>query len=94
MINGVVEVISVGRITEISSGEFIYQVQFGRMFNLTDQNRANIPQMMGVPISKKQVSVVLVLNIDFKDAAPYRVGSKWTIGIDAKGNMSLKEVKE
>lgn len=50
--------------------------------------------MAGVPIAKKQVSIVLVLNIDFKGAASYRVGSKWNIDIDDKGNLSLKEATE
>lgn len=92
--DGVVEVISIGRITDISTGEFIYQVQFGRMFKVDEKNKASIPQMVGIPMSTTQVSIVLVLNVDFKGAAPYLVGSKWTINIDEKGNLSLKEVKK
>jgi hypothetical protein len=89
-----VEVISIGRIIDVSTGDFIYQIQFGKMFDVKGDGKAIHSPLPGAPPANKQVSIVLVLNVDIKGAAPYLVGSRWTISIDDNGKLSLTEVKE
>lgn len=87
------EVISVGRVTDITTGDLIYQIQFGHMIEVDEQMRKNIPQPLGAVPMRQQASVVLVLMLDFEGSVPYKVGSKWTLSISERGNIALKEVK-
>lgn len=87
------EVLSAGRITDITTGNLIHQVQFGHMVEVDDQMRKNTPQPLGAVPVRQQASVVLVLMLDFEGPVPYKVGSKWTLSISERGTITLKEVK-
>jgi hypothetical protein len=92
--NDVLEVISINRITDAATGDLIYQIQFGKLIDIDESNRPMMPLPAGpIPI-KKQMAIVLALNVGFSGTVPYLVGSKWRIAIDKVGNISLKEVKD
>jgi hypothetical protein len=87
-----IEVISVTRAMDVW-GEGLFLVQFGHMFKISEDMGKNIPRPPGQSAPKEQGSNVLVLYVNFDEAVPYKVGSKWTLDIKATGELSLKEVK-
>ncbi len=88
-----VEVLGVGRATDFTTGDLIYQIQFGKTIEVNEQNRRSIPQPMGAAPIKEQASVILTLFLNFKGAAPYLVGTKWILTVDEKGGIRLEERK-
>lgn len=79
-----VEVIGVSRSTDFISGDTIYSVQFG---NLGD---VRIPPLSNTPPA---ISVSAAIFADFKDCAPYKVGTKWSMTVDEKdGSVMLRPI--
>lgn len=90
----VVEVISVGRATEVATGKFIYQVQFGHVIEMGEEMRRTIPQPAGTVAIKETASIVLSMFMNFPGAVPYKVGSKWVISLSDQGDLTMNAVKE
>lgn len=79
------QVVNVGRITDVSDGSLIYQVAFG--------NVVTPAQGTGTPSGSKEVASNTVI-VYFKSdkEAPYKVGSKWKVRISDSGNVALSKV--
>jgi hypothetical protein len=89
----VVEVISVTRAIESSTGDSIYQVQFGHMVEVNEEMRKSIPQPVGAAPPKMQGSIALIIFGRFSGPVPYRVGSKWNMSIKESGALTLREAR-
>jgi hypothetical protein len=89
-----VEVISVGRATDVATGKFIYQIQFGHVIEVGEEMRRTMPQPTGAVAIKETASIVLSMFMNFPDAVPYKVGSKWRIILGDQGTLAMKAVNE
>lgn len=93
MIEDILEVINVGRVTDFTTGNLIHQIQFGHTVEVNDQMRKGMPQPMGSAPVREQASIVLMLMVKFEDAVPYRLGTRWKLNITDQGAITLKEAK-
>lgn len=86
-------VTSVTLLTEIVSGDFIYQVVFGYYTKNTPEILSRMPAetrgtFMGNQIAINEMSLLIKT-----DTVPYKVGSKWKLTIRKNGTMNLVEAK-
>jgi hypothetical protein len=88
----ILEVISVNRTTESSTGDGITFVQFGVPFTVDEELKKSMTPAASSKHPKKLYNVVLQMYFKFEDA-PYRVGSKWTLDIASNGKIVLTENK-
>jgi hypothetical protein len=93
MIEDIVEVISVTRAIESSTGESVFQVQFGHMVEINEEMRKAIPQPIGSAPPKMQGTIALVIFAKFPGPVPYKVGSKWRLTIKESGVVTLGEAR-
>lgn len=78
------EVVSVSRSTDFITGNIIYSIQFGTLGDVKTRPLNNVPPA---------ISVSAAIFADFKDSAPYRVGSKWKMTVDDEdGSVSLRPI--
>jgi len=92
MVKTVVEVLSVARATDGTTGEDVTAVQFGIVSRTIRSNPQPVNPfgVMGAP-----ASLVLTLLFKFETGvAPYKVGSKWTIEVSENGSVRLEEAKQ
>lgn len=91
MADMIVEALSVSRATDGVSGEELMSVQFGKVSRVGNATpKSNAPfAMVG-----QTVSLVLTLFFKFKEVAPYKVGSKWSLAVSEDGAIQLKEEKK
>jgi hypothetical protein len=88
-----VEVTSVGRAIETTTGDPLFQVTFGNIAQITPEIRQRIQDSgMQVPPGESVGANVVVLFFKFDGPAPYRLGSVWELEVAANGAISLKEV--
>jgi len=78
-----VKVLSVNQVTDVLTGELVYQVGLGRI---------------GKPIKgletlqRKEISSnVLIVFLPTKGECPYKAGSEWTLRVTDTGALTLKE---
>jgi hypothetical protein len=88
-----VEVLSVGRAIETTTGAPIYQVAFGHIAELTEEVKNRIREGGGqVPPGAAVGANVLILWFPFDGVVPYRIGSRWNLEVGANGRVVLEEV--
>jgi hypothetical protein len=80
-------------ITEVATGNIIYQVLFGEYVDVTPDILDRMDMMPGQPIPRRVPVMWLALNMK-DDTVPYRVGSKWRATMDEQGNINLASVSE
>jgi hypothetical protein len=93
IVDKVLIVIGVSVITELATGDFVYQVNFGSYTKNTPEILARIPANQRESFVGKQVAIIEAQFIIKTDEAPYKVGSKWQFKIGKNGNLSLVEAK-
>ena len=81
-------------LTEIVSGDFIYQVVFGYYTKNTPEILSRMPPetrgtFMGNQIAINEMSLLVKTN-----TVPYKVGSKWKLTIQENGTLNLVEIHE
>ena len=78
-----VKVLSVNQVTDVLTGDLVYQVGLGRLGK---------PIKGLETIERKEISSnVLVVFLPVKGECPYRAGSEWTLKITDTGALTLKE---
>ncbi|MCL2317650.1 MAG: hypothetical protein FWC44_01140 [Methanomassiliicoccaceae archaeon] len=85
-----VEVLGVSRATDGATGEELITVQFGKL-NKEAKRPQNVPP--GI-VYRQPASLVLTLFFKFREAAPYKVGSKWSLNVSDDGAIQLIEEKK
>ena len=87
-------VTSVTVITELATGDLVYQVILGNYVKNTQEIMSRIPPNAREPfLASKNIAVneiSLLLNVD---EVPYKVGSKWSMKVHKNGALSLVEAK-
>jgi len=78
-----VKVLSVNQVTDVLTGELVYQVSFGRIGK---------PIKGLEPIERREISSnILIVFFPTKGECPYKAGSKWSLKLSDSGAMTLKE---
>jgi hypothetical protein len=85
-----VEVLGVSRAVEAGSGDSIFQVTFGVMAALEPEMRQFFPLPAGTVPPSKMGFNTMVLFFNCEGAAPYTVGSQWTIEVLASGEVNVR----
>ncbi len=87
-----VTAISVAPITELASGNSIYQVIFGNYIEATPEIIDRLPPQAKQGLAKQIPITELTFFIKGAEI-PYRIGSKWKLSIKEDGTLSLVELK-
>lgn len=89
----VVEVISVSPTLEVKTGDRILYIVFGEYLKVTDAIRKRLPEKS--PVGKEIISTIFTLFYKPEEGGqnPYQVGSKWKLGVDTNGSITIKESK-
>jgi hypothetical protein len=94
IIDKTLKVTSVNVVTELATGDFIYQVTFGYYTRNTAEILARIPPNMREMLSSTKNIIINEITLLVKAVeVPYRVGSEWKIKINKKGSLNLVEAK-
>ena len=94
IIDKTLTVTSVNVVTELATGDFIYQVTFGYYTRNTPEILARIiPNMRDMFSSTKNIVINEITLLVKSDEVPYRVGSKWKMKIHKNGSLNLVEAK-
>lgn len=80
-------------VTELATGDLIYQVVFGEHVKNTPEILSRLPANTRDAYVGNKIAVNEVMMIMKVEEVPYKVGSKWKLKIQEDGNLSLVEVK-
>jgi hypothetical protein len=86
-------VISASVVTELATGDFVYQVSFGYYTKNTPEILNRIPPSMREAFSGKNIAISEAMLLIKASAVPYKVGSEWKLKIHKNGSLSLVEAK-
>jgi hypothetical protein len=87
-------VIGASVVTELATGDFIYQVTFGYYTENTPEILSRIPTNMRETFSVgKNIAITEATLLIKADVVPYKVGSEWKLKIHKNGSLSLVEAK-
>jgi hypothetical protein len=87
-------VTNVNVITELATGDLIYQVMFGNYIRTTPEILSRIPPNAREPLAASKNIAVSEMTLFIKtNEVPYKVGSKWNIRISKNGRLNLVEAK-
>ena len=86
-------VTSVTLLTEIVSGDFIYQVVFGYYTKNTPEILSRLPPEVRSTYTGNQIAINEMSLLVKADTVPYKVGSKWKLTIRKNGTMNMVEAK-
>lgn len=89
----IVEVTSISRATESSTGDSIFLVHFGEEVKVSPELQKHLSQPQSSMPPKKVYSNVMQVYFDFDGVAPYKIGSKWKLEIGLTGKLTLNEIK-
>ena len=79
-----VEVLSITQATDVLTGELVYQAGLGRIGKPAE----------GLPMAQQMRRVssnTIIVFMPVDKECPYKAGSKWILGIDEDGALSLKK---
>lgn len=94
IVDKVLTVTSISLVTELTTGDFIYQVTFGYHAKITPEMISRLPPNTREPLSASKTLAINEVSILIKvDEVPYKVGSKWKMKIHKKGTLNLVEAK-
>lgn len=86
-------VTGVSVVTELTTGDLIYQVVFGEYVKNTPEILGRFPANVRDAYVGNKIAVNEVMMIMKVEEVPYKVGSKWKLKIQKNGTLSLVEVK-
>jgi len=87
-------VISVSVVTELATGDLMYQVTFGCHTKMTPEILSRIPANAREPfLASKTLAINEMLLLMKVDEVPYKVGSQWKMKIHKNGTLNLVEAK-
>jgi hypothetical protein len=87
-------VTGIGMVYELTTGEPMYQVNFGEYLDSTPELTSRLSAASGTPFNGKKIAANwLLLNIKTTGVVPYKVGSKWKLTVEDNGSTSLVEIK-
>lgn len=91
IVDKVLIVTSVNALTELATGDFVYQVTFGYYVKSTPEiiNRIIPANMREMYSTSKNIIINEVSLLIKTDEIPYKVGSKWKMKIRKNGTLSL-----
>jgi hypothetical protein len=94
IIDKVLTVTSVNVLTELATGDLLYQVTFGYYIKNAPEIINRIPPNARESASTSKFVVINEVFLIIKaDEVPYKVGSKWKMKIHKNGTLNLVEAK-
>jgi hypothetical protein len=94
ILDKVLTVTGISLVTELTTGELIYQVVFGNYVKTMPEIINRLPPNMREPmLMSKSIAINEVSMLIKVDEVPYKVGSKWKMKIHKNGTLSLVEAK-
>jgi hypothetical protein len=94
MVDKTLTVIGASVVTELATGDFIYQVTFGYYTKNTPEILARIPPNVREAFSGgKNMAITEVTLLIKADTVPYNVGSNWKLKIRKNGLLTLVREK-
>ena len=87
-------VTNINVITELATGDLIYQVMLGNYIKTTPEIISRIAPQAREPFAASKSIAVNEMALFIKtDEVPYKVGSKWNLKIQKNGRLNLVEAK-
>lgn len=94
IVDKVLVVISVGVVTELATGDLMYQVTFGVHTKITPEILSRVPANAREPfLASKSLAINEMLLLMKVNEVPYKVGSQWKMKINKNGTLNLVEAK-
>jgi hypothetical protein len=83
------EVLQITRSYDIETGDTVYEVSFGKTFEVNERIRSRIKSPdSGEPPEVLSVNIVTLV-IPSSAPVPYMVGTKWSLKINEDGSLSV-----
>lgn len=87
-------VTNINVITELATGDLIYQVMLGNYIENTPEIISRIAPQAREPFAASKSIAVTEMTLFIKtDEVPYKVGSRWNMKIQKNGRLNLVEAK-
>jgi hypothetical protein len=84
------QVLGISTVTDIETNEPTAVITFGKLVEVTDQIRRNLPESQRAIAPPKLGTQDMILLMRMKGVVPYGIGSSWVINIDDNGRLVME----